>query len=126
MTQPISFEDHVTYTDAVRRPLLRQLRHDIVALDDRLRSGETVTTAQRIVYKIPGGKNFIEIKVQRGAILVRLIETGVHDTRRAVRKIPETHGWGDLKEEIRISDASDAKYALQFIKAAYQIAGARH
>jgi len=122
---PVSFDDHVSYTDAIRQPILRQLRNDILALDDRLRSGETITPAQRIVYKIPGDKNFIEVKVQRTAILVRLIETSIHDSHGAVRKIPEEHGWGDLKDEIRISSTAEAEYAMQFIRAAYRIAAAR-
>jgi predicted transport protein len=83
-----------------------------------LRSGETVTPRQRIAYKIPGGTNFMEIKVQRSAILVRLPETGVVDPGGKVRKIPDTHGWGRLKDEIRISSASDVRSALPLIEAA--------
>jgi predicted transport protein len=122
----ITFEDHFAYTDADRQPLLRQIRQYIISLDDRLRRGETVTARQRIAYKIPGDKNFIEIKVQRADILIRLIETNVQDHRKMVRKIPESHGWGDLKDEYRISDSVDAEYALQFIEAAYRIVAGRN
>jgi predicted transport protein len=124
--RPVTFEDHFAYTDADRQPLLRQIRQYIISLDDRLRRGETVTARQRIAYEIPGDKNFIEIKVQRADILIRLIETSVQDQRKVVRKIPESHGWGDLKDEFRISDPMDAEYALQFIEAAYRIAAGRN
>ena len=87
----------MSYTDAERQSLLRQIREYIISLDGRLRLGETVTARQRIAYKIPGDKNFLEIKVQRAAILIRLIETNFQDQRKVVRKIPESHGWGDLK-----------------------------
>ncbi|MEY9722166.1 putative transport protein [Sinorhizobium fredii] len=115
---PTCFEDHIAYTDALRQPLLRELRNYILAIDDRLRSGETITPRQRIAYKIPGGTNFMEIKVQRSAILVRLPATGIVDPGGKVQKIPDSHGWGRLKDEIRISSASDVKYALPFMEAA--------
>ncbi|MEY9584279.1 GIY-YIG nuclease family protein [Sinorhizobium fredii] len=115
---PTCFEDHIAYTDALRQPLLREVRDRILAIDGRLHAGETVTPRQRIAYKLTGGTNFIEIKVQRSAILVRLPETSVVDRAGKVRKIPDTHGWGRLKDEIRISNASDVEYALPFIEAA--------
>ncbi|WP_245306955.1 MULTISPECIES: hypothetical protein [unclassified Rhizobium] len=115
---PASFEDHIAYADAVRQPLLRELRDHILAIDGRLRSGEVVTPRQRIAYKVSGGTNFLEIKVQRRAILIRLPETSLVDPEEKVRKIPETHGWGRLKDEIRISSAPDVKYALPFVEAA--------
>ncbi|RUM22415.1 hypothetical protein EFD56_00490 [Rhizobium phaseoli] len=115
---PASFEDHIAYADAVRQPLLRELRDHILAIDGRLRSGEVVTPRQRIAYKVSGGTNFLEIKVQRRAILIRLPETSLVDAEEKVRKIPETHGWGRLKDEIRISSGPDIKYALPFVEAA--------
>lgn len=115
---PACFEDHIAYTDAIRQPLLREVRDWILAIDDCLRLGETVTPRQRIAYKIPGGTNFMEIKVQRSAILVRLPPTGLVDSGGKLQKIPDSHGWGRLKDEIRISSASDVKYALPFIEAA--------
>ncbi len=111
---PTCFEDHFAYTDALRQPLLREVRDSILAIDGRLRSGEAITRRQRIRYKLPGGTIFIEIKVRRSEIQVRLPVTGAMD----VRKIPDSHGWGRLKEEIRISTASDVKCALPFIEAA--------
>ena len=121
----VNFEDHIAYTDVIRQPILRQLRQDIIAMDDRLAAGESVTLARRIRYKIPGGKIFIEIKVQRSAVLVRLTETPVADTSGVVRKIPESHGWGDLKDEFRLTSVSEVEYVLQFVRAAYQIAVSR-
>jgi predicted transport protein len=60
----------------------------------------------------------MEIKVQRSVILVRLPETGVVDPEGKMRKILDMHGWGRLKDEIRISSAFDVRYALPFIEAA--------
>jgi predicted transport protein len=118
------FEEHVAYTDSVRRPLLRKLRQHILQIDDRLLAGEAVTSAQRVAYKIPGShRGFLEIKVQRNAILVRLIETGLADPRAVFRKIPDAHGWV-VKNEIRIEDETDAEYVKPFIQAAYDHASA--
>jgi len=122
---PVTFEDHASYTDAPRREILDQLRQNIFGLDDRLREGETCTPAQRIVYKIPGDKIFLEIKVQRSAIVLHLIETGVPDPKGIASSIPESHGWGDLKKRIKILTSTDAENAMSFIERAYQSRAAR-
>jgi hypothetical protein len=36
-----------------------------LALDARLQQSERCTPGQRIAYKVPGGKVFLEVKVQR-------------------------------------------------------------
>ncbi|TGV61068.1 hypothetical protein EN784_01325 [bacterium M00.F.Ca.ET.141.01.1.1] len=120
----ISFEDHVAYTDAPLQPILRQLRQDILEIDGCLREGEAVTAAQRIAYRVPGSsRGFMEIKVQRSAILVRLIDTGLADPRGAVRRIPDSHGWV-VKDEFRILGGEDAEYVKPFIRAAWRVAKA--
>jgi hypothetical protein len=58
------------------RPILNDLRSRILSLDDRLRQNELCAPAQRIAYKIPGGKIFLEIKVQRAAIVLHLADGG--------------------------------------------------
>lgn len=122
---PVEFDDHLDYADAIRRPLLQQLRQYMLSLDGRMGRGEAITKAQRIAYRIPGGTIFIEIKVQRSAILVRLIETGLVPRGLDVRKIPESHGWRDLKDEIRLTGASEMPAALLAIQAAYRNAATR-
>jgi hypothetical protein len=64
----VTFEDHASYTDAVRRPLLIDLRNRVLRFDDRLPAAERCTRGQRIAYSIPGGRVFLEVKVQRAAM----------------------------------------------------------
>ncbi|CDX58749.1 hypothetical protein MPL3365_30287 [Mesorhizobium plurifarium] len=121
----ISFEDHVAYTDAPLQPILRQLRQQIFQIDDCLREGEAVTPAQRIAYRVPGAsRGFMEIKVQRSAILVRLIDTELADPRGAKHRIPDSHGWA-VKNEFRIAGHDDAEYVMPFIRAAWRLASAQ-
>ncbi|MGY2995070.1 hypothetical protein [Mesorhizobium sp. URHB0026] len=118
------FEDHVAYTDAQRQPILRSLRQDILEIDNRLLESEAVTPAQRLAYKIPGSRRcFLEIKVQRSAILVRLIDTGLADPRGAIHRIPDSYGWA-VKDEFRIAGEEDAEYVKPFIRAAWRLANA--
>jgi T5orf172 domain len=58
----VTFEDHAAYTDAIRRPILIDLRNRVFGLDDRLRQTERCTPAQRIAYNVPGEKVFLEVK----------------------------------------------------------------
>ena len=67
-----SFNDHCNYTDEERRPLLVRIRREMQELDSRL--VERVTAGQRIAYRKPGGKIFLEVKVQRHAIVLHMIE----------------------------------------------------
>ena len=122
---PVTFEDHASYTDAPRRGILAQLRRFILSLDDRLREGEVCTSRQRIAYKIPGDKIFLEVKVQRAAVVLHLIDAGVPDPAGIAISIPDSHGWGDLKKRIRISTSAEVETAMPFIEAAYQIRLAR-
>ena len=68
----VTFDDHASYTDAPRRPILIDLRNRVLRLDDRLQQTERCTPGQRIAYNIPGGKVFLEVKVQRAAIVLHL------------------------------------------------------
>ncbi len=122
---PVTFEDHASYTDSSRCEILSQLRESIFALDDRLHEGEACTSRQRITYKVPGNKIFLEIKVQRSAIVLHLIESNVADPKGITDPIPETYGWGDLKRRIKILTSVDATDAMPFIEGAYKSRVAR-
>lgn len=58
----VTFDDHASYTDAVRRPILLDLRNRVFRLDDRLCKTERCTSGQRIAYNIPGGRVFSRSK----------------------------------------------------------------
>jgi len=92
----VTFEDHATYTDAVRRPILAELRNRVLRLDDRLRQSEQCTPGQRIAYKVPGEKIFLEVKVQRAAILLHLADGGCPDPNHIADDIPASHRWRQL------------------------------
>jgi predicted transport protein len=121
----VTFDDHASFTDSSRREILKKLRQEIHSLDDRLREGETCTKAQRITYKLPGDKVFLEVKVQRSAIILHLMDSGLPDPKGVTMSIPETHGWGDLKKKIKISTSLEAKDAMPFIEGAYKLRLAR-
>ena len=116
----MNFEDHVSYTDAARKPILNDLRSKVLSLDDSLRQGEQCTTSQRIRYKIPGGRIFLEIKVQRAAIILRLADGCHPDPAGITSDIPATYGWGQLKKQITILNAADLEAAMPFVEAAYR------
>lgn len=116
----MTFEDHAAYTDATRRPVLNELRSRVLSLDYQLRQGEQCTTSQRIRYKIPGGKIFLEVKVQRAAILLRLVDGGCPDPAGITSDIPENFGWGQLKKQITLLNMADLDAAMPFIEAAYR------
>jgi hypothetical protein len=115
----VTFEDHAAYTDAPRRPILGELRRRVLNLDAHLQQGEQCTTSQRIRYKIPGGKIFLEVKVQRAAILLRLADGGCPDAG-ITSDIPESFGWGQLKKQITLLSMADLDAAMPFVEAAYR------
>jgi predicted transport protein len=100
------------------RPILNELRSRVLSLDDSLRQGEQCTSGQRIAYKIPGGKIFLEVKVQRAAILLRLVDGGCPDPAGIANDIPPSHGWGRLKKQITILSVADLDAAMPFVEAA--------
>jgi predicted transport protein len=122
-TSSFAFEDHLAFTDFARRGVLIELRNKIMILDDRLE--ETITRHQRIAYKLIGDKIFLEIKVQRAAIVLHVIDVSISESDAIVDTIPDSHGWGDLKKRIWIRTTQDANQAFPFIEGAYQYRAAR-
>jgi predicted transport protein len=116
----VTFDDHASYTDAVRRPILIDLRNRVLSLDERLRQTERCTPGQRIAYNIPGGKVFLEVKVQRAAIVLHLADGGYPDPNGIADDIPESHGWRQLKKRITILNMADLDAAMPFVEAAYR------
>jgi predicted HTH domain antitoxin len=116
----VTFEDHADYTDVERRAILIELRRRVLSFDDLLRQGEKSTTYHRIAYKVPGGKIFLEVKVQRAAIVLHLVDGGCLDPNRIAVDIPPTHEWAQLKKRIIIVKMADLDEAMPFIAAAYR------
>ena len=121
----VTFDDHSAYTDTPRREILIQHRRRILSLDDRMRKGEVCTLRQRIAYKIPGDSVFLEVKVQRAAIVLHLVDAGVPDPAGIASSIPESHGWGQLEKRIKITTTAEAEQAMPFVEAAYRSRAAR-
>jgi len=115
----VTFDDHAAYTNAPLRPILYELRSRVLGLDGLLRQGEQCTAGRRIAYKIPGSKIFLEVKVQRAAIVLHLADGRCPDPAGVTEDIPEAHGWGQLKKRITIVRMSDLEAAMPFIEAAY-------
>ena len=116
----VTFEDHAAYTDTPRRKILHDLRRRVLSLDDRLQQSEQCTQGQRIAYKIPGGKIFLEVKVQKAAIVLHLADGGYPDPASIADNIPPSHGWRQLKKRITILSEADLQAAMPFIEAAYR------
>jgi hypothetical protein len=117
----VTFDDHASYTDAPTRPILGELRRRVLALDKHLQDGEVCTPNHRIAYNVPGHKIFLEVKVQRAAIVLHLIEGNLPDPTGITSPIPASHGWGDLKKRIKLSPGGiklDAGWP--FVEAAYR------
>jgi predicted transport protein len=118
----VTFDDHAAYTDEPRRKILLELRNNILRLDECLAQCETCTPGNRIAYKRPGGWTFLEVKVQRSAIVLHLVESGILDHDNFAQAIPESHGWRHLKLRIKITNFEDADRARPFIEGAYRAA----
>jgi predicted transport protein len=116
----VTFEDHADYITALMRPILNDLRSRVLRIDDRLQQNEQCTSGQRIAYKIPGGKIFLEIKVQRAAIVLHLADGGCADPVGITDDIPASHGWRQLKKRITVESPADLEAAIPFIEAAYR------
>jgi predicted transport protein len=113
-TSPPSFEAHVAYAQPAIRPILLELRKRISALGPAIK--ETVTRQKRITYG--AGHAFVEIKVQKERILVRVFGTGQPDPRGVVTPIPKSHNWSH-DEELAINSQELVDYAMGFVKASY-------
>jgi predicted transport protein len=112
---PVSFRDHYCYTDEKRRPLLSRLRTEILKLDSRL--DERTTAGQRIAYKKPDRNVFLEVKVQRHAIVLHMVD--VPDPDHILSEIPETHGWHQLAKRTKVQTETELERVLPLIKAAW-------
>ncbi len=110
-----TFHDHYNYTDEYRRPLLSRIRREIRELDDGLI--EKVTGAQRIAYSKRERKVFLEVKVQRRAIVLHMIN--VPDPNKVLAKVPESHEWRQLTGRVKIETAPELERILPLIRAAY-------
>ena len=110
-----SFEDHVAYTEPSVRPVLHELRSRIAALGPGIK--ENVTPAQRVTYRL--AHDFVEIKVQKKRVLVRLFDTGVPDPRNVARPIPKSNGWSH-DAELAINTVDLVDYAMPFVAASYR------
>jgi predicted transport protein len=113
----VTFDEHLAYAGEKLRPVLIALRTRVLALDNRL--NEKCTAGQRIAYKIPRGKIFLEVIVQRAAIVLHLADGGYADPGHIADDIPESFGWGQLKKRIVVVDTSDLAEATPFIESAY-------
>ena len=92
----------------------------MLSLDERLRQSEQCTQGQRIAYKIPGGRIFLEVKVQKAAIVLHLADGDCSDPAGIADVIPPSHGWRQLKKRITILSEVDLEAAMPFIEAAYR------
>lgn len=116
----MTFEDHAAYADAPRRSVLSTLRGMVHELDPRFRQGEGCTPSNRITYKFPDAKNlFLEVKVQRSAILMRVRDVRCTYPAGITSSVPENFGWGK-KKQIRLSNVDDLNAAIPCLKAAYR------
>jgi hypothetical protein len=70
--------------------------------------------------QLPGGKVFLEVKVQRAAIVLHLADGGCPDPNNVAQDIPESHGWRQLKKRITILSMADLDAAMPFVEAAYR------
>jgi predicted transport protein len=114
------FEDHLSYTSSLLQQVLRDLRERLFGLDQQLRDEERRTSGQRIAYNRLGSKIFLEIKVQRAAIVLHVADGGLSDPEGITEDIPESHGWRQLKKRIVVMGMDNLNSAMPFVEAAYQ------
>ncbi len=118
MVKAARYRDHYDYTDDERKPLLCALRQFVLGLQTGL--VETFTAQQRIAYKKPGKTIFLEVKVQRAAIVLHLANLeGFSDPQELLSVIPDSHDWKQLSRRARIETASDLKGVEKFVQAAW-------
>jgi hypothetical protein len=112
------YSDHYEYADERRRPLLSQIRRAVLALQAGL--VETITAGQRIAYRKPNKKIFLELKVQKEAIVLHMANLeGLDDPADFLMTIPETHEWGQLSRRATVRTADDLAQALRFIRSSW-------
>jgi hypothetical protein len=109
------FGHHRDYTDDLRRPLLDRLLQQVRSWDKGLI--ETVTAEQRIAYKKPGGRIFLEVKVQRSAIRLHMVD--VPDPDGLLLPIPQSHDWKQLSRQATIRTSTDLERLLPLARTAW-------
>ena len=114
---PTSFHDHYEYTDGRRQPLLTRIRREILELDKDKRLTERATAGHRIAYSKPDRKVFLEVKVQRHAIVLHMID--VPDPDHILSNIPESHGWGQLTGRVKIESNPELERVLPLVRNAW-------
>jgi predicted transport protein len=115
-----NYEEHVKYAQPAIRPLVKTLDQRIMALgslSEPIR--RQITPAQRFAYQIGTKQQFLEVKVQREAVLLRFKRTILRDEKSLVRDIPKSHGWTS-DQEILITNAEELEYAMRFAAAAFE------
>jgi predicted transport protein len=111
----VGFDAHFAYTDEERRPLLSRLRREVLALDNSL--NEKITAGQRIAYSKRGRNIFLEVKVQRHAIVLHMVE--VPDPDGLLSAIPESHEWNQLARRGKILNNAELDRLLPLIRVAW-------
>jgi hypothetical protein len=112
---PTSFSDHYDYTDEERRSVLSRIRRELREIDATLR--ETVTAGRRIAYQKPGRRIFLEIKVQRHAIVLHMVD--VPDPEGLLSPIPGSHEWRQLARRANVLSNEDLDRLLPLIRIAW-------
>ena len=112
----MSFNDHYNYTDEKRQPLLVRIRREVHDWDSRLI--EKVTAGQRIAYSKPGRSVFLEVKVQRHAIVLHMVD--VPDPEQITSKIPTSHEWHQLARRVKLQTSDELERVLPLIRTAWQ------
>lgn len=111
----VSFEEHCAYTDQDLRPVLIALRRELREIDPSLQ--ETVTAGRRIVYHKPRRKIFLEVKVQRHAIVLHTVDVPDPDSLLSV--IPGSHEWHQLARRAKILNNADLHRLLPLVRVAW-------
>ena len=112
---PGGFDSHYDYTDEERRPLLVRIRREVQGLDAKVI--EKVTAGHRIAYSKPGRKIFLEVKVQRHAIVLHMVD--VPDPEGVLSSIPESHEWKQLSRRARVVTNADLNRLLPLVRVAW-------
>jgi hypothetical protein len=115
MLMATSFEDHCAYTDQERRLLLTALRRELRDIDPSLQ--ETVTAGHRVAYHKPGRKIFLEVKVQRHAIVLHMVD--VPDPDGLLSVIPGSRKWHQLARRAKILNNGDLDQLMPLVKVAW-------
>jgi hypothetical protein len=106
---------HYNYTDEERRPLLNRIRQELRTLDNTLI--ERVTAGRRVAYSKPGRKIFLEVKIQRHAIVLHTVD--VPDPDGVLSTIPESHEWRQLARRTKVLNHMELDYLLPLIRVAW-------